>query len=73
VNARVEVSPADRAALLEAPTLTLPQTAKVLGVGLTGLRDALRKDDGLALPVISVGSRKVVASSAIRRFLGEEL
>ena len=38
MNRRNELSPAERADLLQAPTLSLPQTAQVLGCGLSALR-----------------------------------
>ncbi len=54
--------------LLQRPTLTLPQTAKVLGVGETALRNALRRQE-IELPVISVGTRKIIPTAAVKRLL----
>jgi hypothetical protein len=71
VRARQDLTPAERAELLLGPTLTEPDTARVLGVGTTALRDALRKGQ-LDLPVIRVGTRKVIPSAAPRRLLGIE-
>jgi hypothetical protein len=69
VNPLKELSPAERAALLVAPTLTLPETAQVLGCGLSSLRDALRTGQ-LQLPQVRVGARVVVPTSSVRRLLG---
>jgi len=66
---RFEVSPAERAALLEAPTLTLVETAKVLGFGLTRLRDGLSRGD-LDLPQVRLGTRIVIPTIAVKRLLG---
>lgn len=69
MRARQNLLPADRAELLLAPTLTLTEAAQVLGVGLTALRDALRREE-ISLPVISIGTRKVVPGMAVRELLG---
>jgi hypothetical protein len=66
------VSADERAELLRAPTLTLADTARVLGVGTSVLRDALRRGE-LNLPVVSIGSRKVVPSAAVRSLLDAAL
>ena len=72
MRSRHELSSTERAELLLAPTLTLPETAQVYGVGLTALRDALRRGE-IPLPVISIGTRKVVPTAAVRRLLGMDL
>jgi hypothetical protein len=69
VRARQDLLPSERAELLEAPTLTLAEVARVLGVGLSALRGALRRGD-ISFPVISIGTRKVVPVTAVRHFLG---
>jgi hypothetical protein len=71
VRARLDLSPADRAELLLAPTLTLTETARAIGCGLTALRDAIRRGE-IALPVLRVGSRVVVPTVAVRNLLGME-
>ncbi len=68
---RAEMSPADRAALLDAPTLTKLETARVLGIGVTLLSDALRRGD-LDLPCIRVANRVLIPTAAVRRLLGME-
>lgn len=69
MRARQDILPSERAELLKAPTLTLAETAQVLGVGLTALRDAIRKED-IPLLVLSIGTRKVVPTVAVRRLIG---
>lgn len=71
MNTRHELSSAERAELLAAPTLTLAQTAQALGVGMTNLRDSIRRGE-LSLPVITIGSRKVVPTAAVRAMVGIE-
>lgn len=71
MNRRNELSPSDRAERLWAPTLSLRETAEVLGVGLTSLRDALRSGQ-LDLPVLPIGQRRVIPTAAVRRLLGME-
>jgi hypothetical protein len=66
-----EIDSASREALLAKPTLTIDEGAQVLGVGSTNFRNALRTGE-IDVPVISVGSRKVIPRSAIRRLLGVE-
>jgi hypothetical protein len=74
VRALHRLSPSERASLLDAPTLSLAETAQVLGVGLSALRDALRRDE-IDLRVIRIGTRKVIPSPQIRNLLdnSEEL
>jgi hypothetical protein len=67
----MEISPAERAALLQAPTLTLKETANVLGIGLSALRDGLRRGD-LDIQQVRVGTRVVIPTAAVLRFLGME-
>jgi len=66
---RIEISPEERARLLLAPTLTLKETADVLGLGLTTLRDGLRRGD-LDLPQVRVGTRVLIPSASLLRLLG---
>lgn len=61
----------ERRRLLGLPALSLDQAAAVLGVGVTALRDAMRRGD-LALPTIAVGTRVVVPGAALRRLLGDD-
>jgi hypothetical protein len=68
MRARDRLSASERADLLRAPTLTLPEAAQVLGVGLSALRDAVRRAE-VDLRVISIGRRKVIPTSAVLSFL----
>jgi hypothetical protein len=65
----IRLSPLERSELLQAPTLTLEETAQVLGVGLSALRDAIRRDD-IPLRAIAIGSRKVIPTASVLRMLG---
>lgn len=65
------MTPAARADLLLAPTLTLLETAQILGCGMSALRDALRRGQ-LELPLIRVGARVVIPTAAVRRLLSLE-
>ena len=60
---------AERAALLEGPTLTLLETANVFGLGLTGLRDSMRRGD-VDLQQIRLGTRVVIPTAVVRKLLG---
>ena len=70
MRARRVLSPGERAELLLAPTVSLQEAASILGVGATALRDSLRRGE-VDLPLVSVGSRRVVPTAALRRLLGE--
>jgi hypothetical protein len=70
MRARREVSSKDRADLMKAPTLSLEQAAIALGVGMTNLRDSIRRGQ-LPLKVIQVGSRKVISTADVRTLLGD--
>jgi hypothetical protein len=61
----------ERAELLTTPTLTMAQTALVLDVGMTNLRDSIRRGE-LPLPVIAIGSRRVIPTAAVRELVGIE-
>jgi hypothetical protein len=64
VRASQRLSASERAELLNAPTLTLAEAAQVLGVGVSALRDTIRRGE-VDLRVISIGSRKVIPTSAL--------
>jgi hypothetical protein len=64
VKAPQRLSATERAELLNAPTVTLAEAAQVLGVGLSALRDTIRRGD-VDLRVISIGRRKVIPTSAL--------
>jgi predicted site-specific integrase-resolvase len=69
VRARLELSGSERDELLQRPTLTIPETAAVLGVGPSALRDAQRRGQ-INLPILQIGRRRVVPTIALRRILG---
>jgi hypothetical protein len=71
MNARTVLSPAERDALLLAPTLSASQAAAALGVGATALKAAIRRGD-IDLTVIPVGARRVIATASLLRLLGME-
>ena len=66
---REQATAAEVSELLECLTLTLPQAAKVIGCGETSLRNALRRRE-IDLPVISVGTRKIIPTAAVKQLLG---
>lgn len=61
----------EQAELIRQNTLTILQAARLLGVGESGLRGALRRGE-IELPVIEIGARRVIPTSAVRRLLGLE-
>jgi hypothetical protein len=69
MHTRANHSPEELSELLERPTLTLPEVAAVYGVGSSTFRAGLRSG-AINLPVITVGTRKVIPTAAIRRALG---
>ena len=71
MRAPKRLSAAERASLLSAPTLTLPEAAHVFGVGLSALRDAIRRGE-IELQVISIGKRRVIPTHAVRTLLGTD-
>lgn len=54
--------------LLRLPTLTYGQVARCAGCSETGLRAAMSRGE-VELPVIQVGSRRLIPTSAVRRWL----
>ena len=64
-----EMSSSERAALLENPTLTVPQLGHVLSLGQTTVREGLQSGE-IDLPQIRVGTRVVIPSVAVKRWLG---
>lgn len=68
---RTEISAADIGELLRLPALTHAEAAKCGRVGETALRGAIRRGE-IDLPVIRVGSRRLIPTSAVRRWLGVE-
>lgn len=71
MRARTVYTARELAELLGRPTVTVPEGAACWGVGPTAFREALRTGE-LDLPVITVGSRRVIPTAAIRRALGME-
>jgi DNA-binding transcriptional LysR family regulator len=57
--------------LLRRPTLSVSEAAALCGVGATSLRQAMRRGE-IDLQVISVGSRKVIPTAAVRRLLSAD-
>jgi len=68
---RIQRTSEELSELLSRPTLTVPEGAAVLGLGTTAFRACLQRGE-IDLPVISVGTRKVIPVSAIKRLLGAE-
>lgn len=68
MNRRRELSAAERAALLQRTTVSIPDAAGLIGVGATALRDAMRRG-AIDLPVIECGTRRLVPVAALRRLL----
>ena len=66
-----EMSAAERSALLECPTLTLPEVGYALSLGLTTVREGLRSGE-LDLPQVRVGTRVVIPTHAVKKLLGME-
>jgi len=66
---RTPMSAAERADLLRAPTLTLLETANVFGMGLTGLRDSMRRGE-IDLQEIRLGTRVVIPTAVVRKLIG---
>lgn len=71
MNRRRELSAAERDELLGRTTVGIPDAAALIGVGATALRDALRREE-IQLPVIPIGSRRLVPVAALRRLLAME-
>ena len=59
------------AELWELPTVSWRQAASLFGVGQTALKESVRRGD-IELPVISIGTRRVIPTAAIRRLLSDE-
>jgi len=55
--------------MLARPTLSLGDAAACLGCSETTLRGAIRRGE-LKLPVLAIGSRRIVTSAAIKALLG---
>ena len=53
---------------VEKKTLTIPQAARVLGIGLSAAYEAARTGE---LPTIRIGKRILVPTAALERKLGE--
>ena len=66
---RTPMSAAERADLLRAPTLTLLENANVFGMGLTGLRDSMRRGE-IDLQEIRLGTRVVIPTAVVRKLIG---
>lgn len=58
----------DLAELWERPTVSWNEAAALCGVGVTSLKAAVRRGE-IDLPVISVGTRKVIPTAGVRRLL----
>lgn len=59
----------DVESLLRRPTVTFGETSKILGIGETNLRDALKRGE-LDLRIISVGSRRLIVTADVKRLAG---
>jgi len=57
--------------LAKRPTVSWNEAAALCGVGVTSLKAAVRRGE-IDLPVISVGTRKVIPTSALRRLLSAD-
>jgi hypothetical protein len=69
MRSRTISTPEELAQLLERPTVSWPEAAALCGVGVTAFKGAVHRGE-IDLPVISVGARKVIPTSAIKRLLG---
>lgn len=68
---RQALPPEAIARLLEKLTLTYPETAAVLAVGVSNLRGAIARHE-IDLTPIEIGARRVFATAAVKRLLGIE-
>ena len=68
MNPRTVWTSDELAELRKRSTLSWREAAALVGVGPSALRDAVRRGE-IKLPVISVGTRKVIPTAAIRRLL----
>jgi excisionase family DNA binding protein len=50
----------------ERPTMSIPETAKVLGIGLNGAYEAARRGD---IPTIRIGKRILVLREPFKKLL----
>lgn len=71
VRRRVELSNDEVARLLRSPTLSVGEAAGVLRVGEVNLRRQI-ESGSVDLPVLAIGSRRVIPTAAVKRLLGIE-
>lgn len=69
MRSRIHYTPEELAELLAKPTMTMSEAAAVAGVGRTNFVNALRRGE-ISLPIISIGTRKVVPTVAVRQLIG---
>ena len=50
-------------------TVTVPETAQILGIGRNSAYEAARRGE---LPIIKIGSRLLVIVAGLRRLVGED-
>jgi excisionase family DNA binding protein len=51
----------------ERPTMSIPEAAKVLGIGVNGAYEAAKRGE---IPTITIGKRILVLREPLRRLLG---
>ena len=53
----------------ERPTMSIPEAAKILGIGVNGAYEAAKRGE---IPTITIGKRKLVVTAALNKMLGIE-
>ena len=53
----------------ERPTMSIPEAAKILGIGVNGAYEAAKRGE---IPTIKIGKRKLVIVTALKKMLGVE-